>query len=111
MLPLISLQPIITCYLGAAFDVGRATLPTAVSSGTAVPVRSPPPAPTPVIRAFLLSSLYTAYTHCGPGAVVLRMFVAAPCQFQFTVYSKATSLGVFLRGKGLLPKLTLPHTW
>lgn len=112
-LPLISLQPVITRCLGAALDVGHVLPfptwfpPTRLSSRGALPT-----VPTLVLCAFLLSSPYTTYTHCGlGGAHVKHVQWWLPTSFSVTVnvHPKATSLGVFLRGKGLLPKLTLPH--
>lgn len=70
--------------------------------------------PTLVICAFLLSSLYTTYIHCGLGGANFKHVQwQLPASFSVTVkiYPKATSLGFFLRGKGLLQKLTLPHMW
>lgn len=69
--------------------------------------------PTLVICAFLLSSLYTTYIHCGLGGADFKHVQwRLPSSFSVTVkiYPKATSLGVFLRGKGLLQMLNpSPH--
>lgn len=77
-LPLISLQPIITRYLGAALDVGHVLpfptwSPTLLSSSGALPT-----VPTLVICAFLLSSLYTTYTHCGLGGAPFQHVSGSP---------------------------------
>lgn len=58
-----------------------------------------------VTCAFLLSSLYTTYIHCGVrGAGVQHVLWWLPSSVTVTIYPQATSLGIFLRGDGLLPK-------
>lgn len=66
-----------------------------------------------VICAFLLSSLYTTNTHCGlEGADFKHVQWQLSSSFSVTVkiYPNAASLGVFLKGKGLLQMLNpSPH--
>ena len=63
--------------------------------------------PALVICAFLLSSLYTTYIHCGLGGANFKHVQwQHPASFSVTVkiYAKAISLGVFLRGKRPFPE-------
>lgn len=83
-----------------------------MSDASPFPAQSPPTPPslrgiltmilTLVICAFLSSSLYTTYTHCGFWGAVEACSVVAPLQCHCPSLSKSNLTGVLLWGEGLL---------